>query len=149
MRHMPNLVVPVPKISLGKKSDRSQVYEVGTLDGRALTMEVPVDGACAVIDKYGKAYLIAPRNQYKNENGDYVQFVGENCAVPDMTIDPTEIPDPKKVMDQISKDTKMFQKKQQFVDANKADALTKVLWIVGIPSCALLLMYGLKVINGG
>jgi hypothetical protein len=140
--------IPLPRVSFGKRKTRSQVFDIGTLDGRCVTTEIDVLSGCADDYKTEHAWLIAPRNQYLNEDNIWVQVVGESSHIPLQSRVTDEIKDPEGAVKEIHHNTKANDKMRQFADRANADRLTKIMWIIGAPVLGAVIIFGLKILKG-
>jgi hypothetical protein len=136
--------IPLPKISFVKRKERSQLYRIATIDGRVKTIELPVDAVSAYESKSNRAFLVDPDNQFINEDGIWVQVVGETSAFPMTTRVHREIEEQQEIINKIFHDTKARDKLAQFLKRGQSEFMTKLLWLVGMPTIAILLMFGLS-----
>ncbi len=139
--------IPIPKLSWGKRKQRSQMYRIATLDGRVVLRELEVSVGCANEPKSQKAFLVDTENQYLDERGMWVQVVGESNAVPMMSRVERDMEEQESLINKIYHDTKEDAKLAQFERVKKNAQLEALKWIVGLPTCAFVLIYGLSMLG--
>jgi hypothetical protein len=141
--------IPIPKIIMGKRKQRSQMCEVFTEDGRILQIEFDVLRGCIEDQATGQAFLIDSANQYTDERGYWVQVLGERSTIPVCMISPTKVNDLKGLINNIYYESYQDAKMQQYIKAAKAPWLERITWIVAIPCICALLMFAIQHFSGG
>jgi hypothetical protein len=133
--------IPLPRVSFGKRKQRSQMCEVFTDDGRIILVEHEVLRGCVADYQKGMGFILDSDNQMVNEDGYWSQVLGERCTIPMCMIKPSNIKDLRALVNQISHETRAAAKMAEYEKANKNKFMEKIIWIVGMPISAFLLIY--------
>src|SRR4030042_3620626 len=141
--------IPLPKISFGKRQQRSQGYRIATLDGRVVVRELPVMVGCANEEKSRHSFLVDTENQYLNEDNIWVQVAGESAAIPMMERVKRSIEDQEQITNKIFHDTLADAKLAQFEKVKKNANLEALKWLVGMPTIAFTVWYAISQLGGG
>jgi hypothetical protein len=136
---MPTAQIPIPRLSMGKRKQRSVMTEVFMDDGQIKEIEDMVLRGCAV-DGETSAYVIDDLNQFE-EKGIWYQILGERSCIPICLRNKTRIPDITNLVNEIFKASYEMEKRQQFINALKNTLLDKLLWFISIPCSTILLIY--------
>jgi len=145
---MPQVAIPLPKVTFGKRKKRSQMCEIFTDDGRIVDEELNVLRGCVDDPDRNAAFLIDSDNQFVCEDGQWYQILGERSTIPICMIKPTNIKDLGELINQIFRETHETAKLQQYENAMKNAWMEKILWIIAIPCITLLLFYAIKEFGG-
>jgi len=133
--------IPLPRISFGKRKQRSQMCEIFTDDGRIIVVEHDVLRGCVADYDKGVGFILDSDNQMVNEDKYWVQVIGERSTIPMCLISPANIPDLKELVNQISHETRAAAKMAEYAKAGKNKIVDKLIWIIGMPITAFLLIY--------
>ncbi len=153
--------IPVPQVKLGKRKERSQMWEMHTIDGRNVDIELNVLQGCCDDPEHGKAFLIDPQNQYTNEQGYWVQIGSENSLMPLCMIEDTKILGNQNkpgtsdddtlitdLVDQLFHEASEARKEKVWSKVNKNVMLEKLTWLIAIPCITALLAFAIIAIKG-
>ena len=131
--------IPVPQIKFGKRKTRSQMFEILTIDGRWIDVELPVSFNCSDDEARGGAFLLDSDNQYEAEDGTMHQIVSEKSLIPICMISQSKLLDGKnddaelkKISEDVFNLTFEQKKAEQFAKLKKNEIWDKALWIVSI-----------------
>lgn len=139
--------IPIPRIYLGKRKERSQMCEIHTIDGKIVELELDVVRSCAAKPETNTAYLLDAENQYLNENGDWTQILWENSLYPVCSVIKREEEDTKRLLLQIYREAKAQAKAEQYkkIDQNKMSAF---IMIVSIFCATMIVIAGIAWLRG-
>ena len=147
--------IPLPKISLGKTKERSQMCEVFTIDGRLPDKELVVGSGCADDEKTGLAFILDPQNQYLAEDNTWHQLVSENSQIPICLRETSMYQDgdnDEKELETLGNDIYKQRynqaKAEQFEIAKQSESWNKFLWLVTIVFGSLLCIAAMQYIWG-
>ncbi len=148
--------IPLPQVKLGKRKQRSQMWEMYTVDGRSVDVEIDVLQGCCDDVAHGKAFLIDPNNQYTNEQGYWVQVGWEMSLMPLCTIEETKILGAKNKpgtdddddlltvrVNQTFHEASEARKELVWSKVNKNMMMEKLTWLIAIPCITALLAFAL------
>lgn len=131
--------IPIPRITLGKRKERSQMCEILTDDGRWIDQELPALYSCVDWEDKGISFLLDSNNQYLAEDDNWHQLLSEKTQVP-LCFRQTSIyqdgkddeKDLKAVSGQLFKLTREDAKAQQFKKAKENEVWNRVVWAISI-----------------
>jgi hypothetical protein len=151
-----HITLPSIKVNLGKRKERSQMCEVYTPDGRIIDREIPVDRGCMDDPAWGMGFIIDAGNQHMNEQGLWVQSLYEESVLPICSIQKRKEQDGKEdvdevteLLDSINRETKALEKLKQYSKNASNEKMIKLLWLFGMGTGALLIIYGMNMLRGG
>lgn len=147
--------IPIPRISLGKRKERSQMSELLTSDGRWLDKEYPAEYRSVVDEEGGSVYLIDEENQYLNEESYWVQLMVETSSLPLplKTGKSLGSDDEEKVKDKLEllgDDLFQLSSKRKtselFEKMGKDEMWHKIMWLISIPCGTFLIIAAFRYI---
>lgn len=131
-------------VKFGKRKQRSQMCEMFTDDGRLLTVEHDVLRGCIDDSIKGMAFIIDGDNQFLDEQGDWVQLLGERSIIPICPVKGSNITDLEKLKDQIYHESHEEAKVEQYKKAEQSEFMNKILWMITIPCVTFLIIFGVQ-----
>jgi len=135
-------------IKFGKRKQRSQVCEMFTDDGRLPTVEWDVLRGCIDDAVKGMGFLIDGGNQFLDEQGSWVQLLGERSIIPICLIKSADETDLKGLKDQIFHESHEEAKVEQYRRAIQSEFMNKILWMITIPCVTFLLIFAAEHFKG-
>lgn len=131
----------LPHIRWGKTKARSQMAEIFTDDGRIIVVEIPVLRGCMSDDRTASAFLLDADNQFVNEDGVWVQVLGERSTIPISLIRETEYKELQSVINQIYHEAAETEKQRQYEKLAENRTWNRIMWLVLGPLGLLTLAY--------
>ena len=143
---MPVIGIQNASVSLkfGKRKQRSQMCELFTDDGRLLTVEHDVLRGCIDDPLKGMGFIIDGANQFLDEQGNWVQLLGERSTIPICPVTISHITDLKALKGQIFHESHEESKVQQYKKAAQSEFMNKILWMITIPCVTFLIIFGVQ-----
>jgi hypothetical protein len=148
--------IPVPQIRLGKRKERSLMWEMYTDDGRIVDVEIDVLLGCCDDIKRGKGFLLDVNNQYTNERGEWVQVGWDRSLMPLCMIEETKILGVKnkpgaqdddqyitKAVNQLFHESKEKTQESLWIKQAKNVILEKLTWFIAIPCITALIAFAM------
>jgi len=131
-------------IKFGKRKQRSQMNEMFTDDGRLITVEWDVLRGCIDDSIKGMGFIIDGENQFMDEQGNWVQLLGERSIIPICLLKTSHTIDLEKIKDQIFHESHEESKVEQYKKAARSAFMDKILWMITIPCITFLLIFGIQ-----
>lgn len=131
-------------LKFGKRKLRSQMCEMFTDDGRLITVEHDVLRGCIDDAIKAMAFIIDGDNQFMDEQGDWVQLLGERSIIPICPVKDSHITDLEKLKDQIFHESHEEAKVEQYKKAAQSAFMDKILWMITIPCVTFLIIFGVQ-----
>jgi hypothetical protein len=148
--------IPIPQVKLGKRKERSQMWEMFTDDGRCVDLELPVLTGCCDDPTHSKGFLLDADNQYTDERGYWIQVGWDRSLMPLCMIGKTKILGMQNkdgvhdddalitdLVDQIFHEAKEGAQEKLWEGIAKNLLLDKLTWFIAIPCITALIAFGM------
>lgn len=143
------VTIPTPRITLGKRKERSQMFEIPTEDGRIEELELPVGRGCATHENSQQAWILDADNQYfDEEDGTWHQIADERSCLPIQSITTHQEVDTDEeltsLVNQIFHIGVESAKLEEYLKVGKGQFVDKLTWIVAIGVTGLVIIAGMR-----
>lgn len=123
------------------------MYDIFTHDGRIQRTELDVETNCGVWSDKRLLFVMDPENFYFDNQKTCIQPVWEGSLTPLMMRTKHPV-DRGALVDQIWAEAHAQAKLNVYLNAAKNVLMDKILWIIAIPCCAFVLIFGIQMVFG-